>query len=145
MKDINLVHSAITFSCYFTVSDLEARWQNLLFTSKISKASQREISLLPHDIRQRMIDESALFSDEENQFLINVSRPLKLGCSVFEQLLGVNFLIWKTVVGHIYQKRNLPILQKIEIIDHFPSNRPHIRCKNWFGMSGQEDKFRVVF
>lgn len=72
MKDINLVHSAITFSCYFTVAELENRWHNLLFNPTISKAVQREISLLPYDIRLRMIEESALFSDEENQFLINV-------------------------------------------------------------------------
>jgi len=88
VKDMNLVHSAITFSCYFTQSELENRWHNLLFHPTISRTSQREISLLPYDIRYRMIEQSALFSDEENQFLINeVGLRNEINVEFFAELL----------------------------------------------------------
>ena len=34
VNDINLVHQAITFSSYFTSSELESRWNELLFNKR---------------------------------------------------------------------------------------------------------------
>ena len=36
VNDINLVHQAITFSSYFTSSELESRWNELLFNKRKS-------------------------------------------------------------------------------------------------------------
>jgi len=87
VKDIHLVHSAITFSCYFTVHELENRWHSLLFNKTISKASQREFENLPPQNQQKVVEEAALFSAEENQVLQQIELSPTVRLESFVELL----------------------------------------------------------
>ena len=49
INDIGTVHSAITFSCYFTVDELIGRWHELLF----NKGNLSHLLLFAHDAKFR--------------------------------------------------------------------------------------------
>lgn len=71
VKDLEQVHSAITFSCYFTLAEIEGRWRHLLTETDIAAAAASEISALSLNAFQRAVEESCLFSEEESEILMN--------------------------------------------------------------------------
>ena len=109
VNDLSLVHSAIKFSSYFKLEDLEARWNALLFNkrkynsfyflwfnyqalSEVSLSSKYEISKLPEDHKLNVIRQAALFSDEEAAALQKVGVIEKPSISFFTSLLDLGIV-----------------------------------------------------
>jgi len=91
VNDLSLVHSAIKFSSYFKLEDLEARWNALLFNKQVSLSSKYEISKLPEDHKLNVIRQAALFSDEETAALQKVGVIEKPSISFFTSLLDLDY------------------------------------------------------
>ena len=72
MHDLELVHNAVTFSCYFTLSEIEDRWRKLLTGKNVAAAASSEISALSLNAFKKAVKESCLFSEKENEIIIEV-------------------------------------------------------------------------
>jgi len=91
VKDLEQVHSAITFSCYFTLAEIEGRWRHLLTETDVAAAAASEISALSLNAFHRAVQESCLFSEEESEILMNEVGVIKdPSLDFFAQLLQKN-------------------------------------------------------
>ena len=124
VKDLEQVHSAITFSCYFTLAEIEGRWRHLLTETDIAAAAASEISALSLNAFQRAVEESCLFSEEESEILMNVT----LRCFVLYPNLKLvdrklaSSRIPRSIFSPSFYKRMLPVSTAVARQRHSTSN-----------------------
>ena len=71
-SDLLAVFASVKFSTHFTLTEIQERWESILYDSIISKYVHDRIKKMPIMIRRRVLSK-AIFSDAEEQILCDIN------------------------------------------------------------------------
>lgn len=85
-NDLQVVHTGVTFSTPFSLSDIQERWYALLYDPIVSRSAVAAMKEL-HPEQVTDIHSNALWSKEEEKLLANIPATTSDGLKTFETLL----------------------------------------------------------